>query len=349
MNNDAKQLVTLDGRAKQLDKIAVEFSTALAVTDSPFSSAIMLAQGIGALRELLDDGIMREIMKLADSPLGFLTDRGPSARTRDGGPVKPYEISEVRDSIIEAALRGFRCAGNEFNIISGRFYGAKNGLHRKVITFPGVTDFREELGIPKLAGDRGAIVTAGATWIKDGVADKLSREFAIRVNAAMGADAILGKAQRKLYAAVLNRLSGISTPEGEVVDEIVTTVEHRTPEIKKPEMTPPPAAAPVPPEKAKERIMEMKEAARTPAPGPAPTAQEEVGQTKESSVGQSTAEIVRDKLSQTLFTVNDFMAVLRLNKLATMESTIDEVDPKNLAVVLDDWDTALEQMEARAV
>jgi hypothetical protein len=353
MNNDEKQLVTLDSRAKQLDKIAATFSSALAVTDdSPFSSALTLSQGITALRELLDDGIMREVMKLADTPLGFLTDRGPTARNRDGSPVSPYQIGEVRDAIIEAALRGFRVAGNEFNIISGRFYGAKSGLHRKVITYPGVTDFRESLGIPKLVGDRGAVVTAEATWLKNGVKDELKREFAIRVNAAMGTDAILGKLQRKLYAAVLNRLSGIFTPEGEVVDEVITTVEQqssRTPEIKKPEMTKPPAAAPVAPEKAKERIAEMKEAARTPAPGPAPSAQEEAGQTKESTIGPSTAELVRDKLANTLFTVTDFMAVLRRNKLATTESTIDEVDPKNLALVLDDWDTALEQMEAGAV
>ena len=242
MKENEKQLVTLESRAKQLDKIAATYTSALVVTDdSPFSSALTLSQGITALRELLDDGIMREVMKLADTPLGFLTDRGPTARNRDGSPVSPYQMGEVRDAIIEAALRGFRVAGNEFNIISGRFYGAKSGLHRKVITYPGVTDFRETLGIPKLMGDRGAIVTAGATWLKNGVKDELSREFAIRVNAAMGTDAILGKLQRKLYAAVLNRLSGIFTPEGEVVDEVITTVEQqssRTPEIKKPEMPP---------------------------------------------------------------------------------------------------------------
>jgi hypothetical protein len=203
MTTQTKTLITLEDKAKQLDKVASKFSNSLSFDASPFSTAITLSQGIAALRELLDDGIMGEIMRLAGSPLGFMTDR-------------KYQTGETRDAIIEASLRGFRVCGNEFNIIAGRFYGAKAGLHRKVISYPGLTDFKETFGIPKMSGDKGAIVVAKATWRLNGIKDTLEREFAIRVNSGMGVDAIIGKSQRKLYAAVLNQLSGVITPDGEV-------------------------------------------------------------------------------------------------------------------------------------
>jgi hypothetical protein len=211
-------LATLEAKAQQLDVAASKYSAVFENAKTPFSSALAMANGIKTLRELLDDTIMREIMNLANSPIGFLTDRPPGGKNREGRPIEPYKLDEVRDAIIEASLRGFNVAGNEFNIISARFYAAKAGLHRKVVTYPGVTNFKETFGVPKLAGDRGAVITAEATWIKDGVKCELSRDFAIRVNALMGTDAIIGKCQRKLYAAVLNRLSGIITPEGEIDD-----------------------------------------------------------------------------------------------------------------------------------
>jgi hypothetical protein len=203
MTTQTKTLITLEDKAKQLDKVASKFSNSLSFDASPFSTAITLSQGIAALRELLDDGIMGEIMRLAGSPLGFMTDR-------------KYQTGETRDAIIEASLRGFRVCGNEFNIIAGRFYGAKAGLHRKVISYPGLTDFKETFGIPKMSGDKGAIVVAKATWRLNGIKDTLERELAIRVNSGMGVDSIIGKGQRKLYAAVLNQLSGVITPDGEV-------------------------------------------------------------------------------------------------------------------------------------
>jgi hypothetical protein len=203
MTTQTKALVTLEDKAKRLDKVASKFSNSLSFDASPFETAITLSQGIAALRALLDDDIMTEIMRLAGSPLGFMTDR-------------KYQAGETRDAIIEASLRGFRVCGNEFNIIAGKFYGAKAGLHRKVISYPGLTDFKETFGIPKMSGDKGAIVVTKATWKLNGIKDALEREFAIRVNSQMGVDAIIGKGQRKLYAAVLNQLSGVITPDGDV-------------------------------------------------------------------------------------------------------------------------------------
>lgn len=201
-------------RAQTLDSVVEQYSNMLINGGHNFQSGMRLAEAIGQMRLQLDDEMMKEIVKLQNTSLGFLTDR-----PNDKNP-NPYAIAELRDTIIEATLRGFYVIGNEFNVISGKFYAAKNGLRRKVFNFPGLTDFKETYSIPKTVSDRGVIVTGSATWKKDGIPQSLEREFAVRLNLGMGSDGALGKAARKLYAAVLNQLSGIVTPEGEIDEEL---------------------------------------------------------------------------------------------------------------------------------
>jgi hypothetical protein len=160
-------------------------------------------------------------MSLMNSPLGFLTDRDPARPTRDG-EVKPYSVDVVRDCVIEAKLRGFHTVGNEFNIIAGRCYAAKNGFRRKLTdgkSFPGLRDFRDSYDVPRLMGDKGAIVKCRAEWTLNGKSDSFEAEFAIRVNSMMGADAIVGKAERKLCKRVHDLISGVNTPEGEAGED----------------------------------------------------------------------------------------------------------------------------------
>lgn len=224
------------------DKINVEeVSTAveLAIKDCgiaaiqslpKFQQAVRMAKGIAALREALTDQFVRHaLMPLMNSPLGFLTDRPND---------KPYPISVVRDCCIEAAIRGFNWVGNEFNIISERFYGAKNGYDRLVREFPGLTNLALRPGVAQLAGDRGALVPYTATWLLNGrpmslecqqVKDGPDERIPVKVNAGMGQDAILGKAERKILFRVHKRLYGstFSESEGEpdIGGAIVTTGE----------------------------------------------------------------------------------------------------------------------------
>lgn len=185
-----------------------------------FREELAVAQAINDMRAALTPEVMAPLMALMNSDLGFRTDRDPMQGERTGRRVDPYPVDVVRECFIEAKLRGFRSVGNEWNIISGRFYAAKNGLRRKVLEYPGLTDYREVLGLPRVAADKGgATVHCRATWKRDGIADALEDDFPIRLNSYMGADAILGKAQRKLLARVYHRLGGIMTPEGEASDE----------------------------------------------------------------------------------------------------------------------------------
>lgn len=218
--------ISMEQRVERLDELAQQYGAALAVTESPFKSALTLARAMGELRELLTPEVMAPIMALMNSPLGFLTDR--TGRANWKGETKPlYSVETVRDCVIEATLRGFSVVGNEMNIIADRFYAAKAGLSRRVKQIPTLSEYKDGIGIPKVQvsddeGKRkrtGALVTCWATWKIHGIPDRIDREFAVKGDDYATADSYVGKAQRKLYAAVLERITGQSIPEGEVGEE----------------------------------------------------------------------------------------------------------------------------------
>jgi len=238
---------------------------------------LQVACAIVDLRRALTAEVMEPIMKLMNTDLGFRTDRDPSQRDRDGRQLVPYDMETVRDVVIEAKLRGFRCVGNEFNIISKRFYAAKNGFRRKLTdgkSFPGLSDFRDSYGLPKMT-QSGATVVAKASWTINGKADSYEQEFGIKVNSMMGADAIIGKAERKLCKRVHDIIAGINTPDAEAGEDELERMTRVTPtgvapsfggggdDDQIPGVEVPPQAAPVVPAPQPE--------AAAPAPAPEPS------------------------------------------------------------------------------
>ena len=188
-------------------------------------------RGIRALESHVTDEMMTDVMALQGKPLGFKTDKD---RDRAGEVGPGYPVHVVRPAFIEATVRGFRPVNNEFNIIAGRFYGAKTGFERLIKTFPGLTDFQESASVPERAGAR-AFVTYVAAWCLGGKPMEYQRSkkrltdgtefddrFSVRVNEGMLDDAILGKAFRKAYAAIYDLLTGqvMPTPEGEVEEPV---------------------------------------------------------------------------------------------------------------------------------
>lgn len=172
--------------------------------------AIRLAQGVQKLREILTPQFVEFMfMPLMGSPLGFLTDMD-----REGSD-KRYRPEVVRDVLVEALLRGFMPTGNEFNIIAGRFYGAKAGLQRLVEEYPGLRNLRITPGVPEMAPNSTALVAFKATWTLDGEIDELvctktgdiDERIPVKVNSGMGPDALIGKAESKLYKRILKRLN----------------------------------------------------------------------------------------------------------------------------------------------
>lgn len=225
--------------AKKIDETASAAMVHFAQAGS-MAAELSVAQAMVDLRAMMTPEVMTPIMNLMDTDLGFRTDRDPKQiNPKTNQPYTPYHVDVVRDVVIEAKLRGFHTIGNEFNIIAGRMYAAKNGFRRKLTdgkSFPGLTNFRDSYEVPRIVGDKGAIVKCKATWVLDGKADSAEFEFAIKVNSFMGADAIIGKAERKLCKRVHDLISGIHTPDGDVDDVDLAGATNVTP----PSETPPP-------------------------------------------------------------------------------------------------------------
>jgi len=181
----------------------------------PIPRAFALAEGVQALRQAVEP-LLPSILPLMNSRLGFLTDkRGPT-----------YPVDVVRDCVVEALCRGLNLIGNEWNIIGGNCYTTKEGYERLVGELPGLTDLDLSPGVPTMR-DGGALVRVHATWCYQGKALHLTddkgqsgRTFAIRVNAGMGADAILGKATRKALKAIYQKSTGCVHADGEVGEAV---------------------------------------------------------------------------------------------------------------------------------
>jgi hypothetical protein len=212
MTTAPTSLAVLPKTCDALDQVADEFALSRIAGLSSFRKTFMLAAGVQRLRQLITPEIMGPIMELQGTSLGFRTDKD-----KTGG----YPMETVKEVAIEAILRGALMVGNEVNIIADRLYLTKEHFARVVREYPGLTDLKISLGVPKTQTG-GAIVTGSAAWKFNGKADTLSREIPVRVNAGMGCDAILGKATRKLLASIFGQLTGsqYSENDGEVEDVI---------------------------------------------------------------------------------------------------------------------------------
>ena len=177
-----------------------------------FEKGYVAACAMQSIKSKLSDEIMRPIMALQGSTLGFKTDRD-----RDGG----YDIDTVRNCAVVAALTGLRFHGNEWNIIAGNCYVTVNGCDRlfnQLCEFPprhepGVVIFDE--------ANRRATVKYRITYKLKGQPEQ-TREQEIATKLAYTKsgmllttdDAVLGKARRKLLWGLLRELRGIEIGDG---------------------------------------------------------------------------------------------------------------------------------------
>lgn len=211
--SDIRAKLVYERCKEEMSLILVDENVALAraevmAAQGEIGKVIAYAKAIALLKEQLRPH-MRDIMALQGSPLGYSTDG------------KDYGEDIVSNVIVEGLLRGFAITNNEITIISGRFYGNKNGYERLVKNWPGLTCLEMMPTVPQLVGDKGALVGGYVAWRLHGCQFRI--DFAltpegdfrlpIRVNGGMGMDAILGKAKKKMLARVLERVSGIPSPE----------------------------------------------------------------------------------------------------------------------------------------
>lgn len=239
MTNENKVL-RIDEIGTAIDKIVTECLPITTQKMQGFSNALTLAKGIKSIKEyfIQNAEIKENITAMQDTALGFMTDKSPAAveaAKKKNNTIVPYTYEQVVDCCIEGMLQGYRITGNEFNIIAGRFYGAKNGKYRKIVDNPKIMNFfftntsplfdqeeRVDYGQKKMVPI--AKVQCFATWLQDGTPVKLGYEddkliFKIKVNAFMGDDGVTGKALSKLFTRVLMRIEGNIISEEVDVDE----------------------------------------------------------------------------------------------------------------------------------
>ncbi len=207
--------VSIAEQAKNLDAIA---KNALSLSEGgSFENAFAVADAMNQLRDAITSDMMKRFMALQNTSLGFRTDKDPNLKNKQGEFNKPYTEEVVKECVIEAVLRGVQPVGNQFNIIANRTYITREGFEFKIKKLEGLSGFKPIIGIPKTAPG-GAIVPCSGTWTYKGAKDKLDIEIPVRVNEGMGADAIIGKAQRKFLKRVFEQITGSSVPDGDIED-----------------------------------------------------------------------------------------------------------------------------------
>ena len=213
-----------------LEALSTEIQRAWMVQGN-FTRAIAYGMAVANLREALDEKVMKALLKLKNSKLGFRTDETVN---------QPYPMQLVRDCIIDAATLGLQCVGNQFNIIGGNMYVTKEGFtfllrqlsaqgalrDMKFIYHPAEISESSTMGTARNGEqyqkvEREGRVMVEVSCVYQGKAISEQLEFVIRVNKGMSQDAVLGKAERKAKAWLYNYLTdqAISDGEAEVAEE----------------------------------------------------------------------------------------------------------------------------------
>lgn len=218
--------------AGNLDALSVQIQEAW-MTEGNFARTIAYGLAVAELREALDERVMKALLKLKNSRMGFRTDEGPK--------VSPYSMEVVRDAVIEAATLGLQCVGNHFNILGGNMYVTKEGftfLLRELVKAGRLQDMRfvyhpAEITESSTQGvsrsgelyqkiEREGLVKVEVSCVFDGKPVQECLEFVIRVNSGMSQDAVLGKAERKAKAWLYNYLTDQAVSDGSAdADELL--------------------------------------------------------------------------------------------------------------------------------
>lgn len=228
-----------------IDAVVAKCHPSIGAANATFADSMLISAGIEELRKVIQQqAVKARILSLMNSRLGFLTDKSGKPNWK-GEVQKPYAFDQIEDAVIDALINGYRLVGNEFNIIAGNFYAAKNGKERQVKELPGVASYVYTTTPAAFdpAGQDGvqyARVQCFATVMRNGETISFGSrangaedtlKFKIRVNKSMGEDAIVGKALSKLHGRVLSYLTGRAIPESTDLDGPEAMVANALPDL----------------------------------------------------------------------------------------------------------------------
>lgn len=203
---------------KPVDETAERFAKKLSEDNLGIvTRAGLQALAMEQLRQALplDGPFMRLLYdRLMNSPMGFMTDRGPHAWKAD--MKTPYAPDVVRDVAIQAALNGLAWVGCEWMIFSGKLYVTQPGWWRKLMDVRGLTDLEFDRSPPfRKPGCDSVLVRCTASWRMSGLPDRIrgtdGRDGTLIPVISYGKetpDALLGKALAKLFARIYRQATG---------------------------------------------------------------------------------------------------------------------------------------------
>lgn len=177
------------------------------------AAAFEVAIIINNMREVMTDEIMSKVfMPLAGQKIGFRTDRSN------------YDVSTVRNCIIDAASNGLMPTGNQFNIIAGNMYPTKEG-YTALLTKLKKSDMQLTYLFEFDPEAKATSADQSYVAIPCRISYKTSREdlkgtfryvAMVKSNGATSnTDQLRGKAERKCKKAFYEFLTGIDLGDGE--------------------------------------------------------------------------------------------------------------------------------------
>lgn len=203
--------------------------------EGSFERAMVVAEAMAELREAITPPMLARFKSLANSRLGFLTDKDPNkwdkrANGGKGAWTEPYKDEVLTECLIEATLRGLLPVGNQFNIIAGSVYTTKEGYKAQLKKLKGLQDFAPIIGTPRQVQGheewfvrcKGRAVYNGQQ-VSFGESEEDKIEIPVKGDNFSTVDSIKGKAERKFLKIVFERLTGIETPDGDITEAQMLT------------------------------------------------------------------------------------------------------------------------------
>jgi hypothetical protein len=180
--------------------------------------SLKTAEAIMMVKTALTPELMKPIMALQGSRLGFRTDKDKASG---------YDVETVKNCLVDASLMGLTAYGNKFNIIAGGVYVTKEGFSDLLAQVKGL-DYEISFDLPKIAPDKtSATVIAKIKWTIQGQTKEREMPFSIKSDSYTTTDSVIGKATRKARKWLHEKLTGLEIADGDVTEVSATVVSSK--------------------------------------------------------------------------------------------------------------------------
>lgn len=224
MKTNVEELKKVDGLSNVInDQMAI----VLADKSIGILKAVMIANAMEEIDKGLTPEIMKSIMRLQGSKLGFKTDkdlvRNQSTNQYEKGPGYPLDV--VKNCFIEMCLIGLMPVFNQWNIIGNNSYVTKEGADVLLKNIPYLQDFLIiHEAVDQSPDKKNASVKSKIKWVIDGEEHTQIVSHPVKSDAYTTLDSLIGKADRKTKIWLFNKIKGTTISDGDAEDAKIIDV-----------------------------------------------------------------------------------------------------------------------------